>query len=144
MCYSAEISLLAYLVGLYGSSLLWQHNLKSEAIFYGWVIQMQLIEYLLWSNKSCNQTNVEITKWGVIINHLEPFVLWLAILYFRKQSVPDWLNNSMLMFALATVWYTQKAIESNESCTQVTEESEPHLYWAWTEGEYGGYIIQYF
>jgi len=140
MCYSAEVSLAAYLVGLYGCSILWQHNLKSEAVFYGWVVQMQLIEYLMWLNHDCGSNNREITKWGIIINHLEPFVLWLAIMYFQQVTLPRWLNVAMVLFGLVTIWYTKVVYNvpngSASSCTQVTEESKPHLYWAWNEGSY--------
>ena len=48
MCFSSEVSLLAYITGLSGSVALFAIDRKPEAFFYGTVIQIQLIEYLLW------------------------------------------------------------------------------------------------
>ena len=56
---------------------------------------MQLIEFLLWmtvksdNKKTCSspKTNKLISKIGIIINHLEPIVLWLSILIENFQNL---------------------------------------------------------
>ena len=83
MCFNAEISLATYLIGTIGSLKLWTAGFKPESLFYLWVVQMQLIEFLLWltidpqDNERClspfmSVFNSRISQLGVIINHLEP------------------------------------------------------------------------
>lgn len=42
MCFNAKVSLITYIIGMLGSYYLYQTNHKPEAIFYGFVIQMQI------------------------------------------------------------------------------------------------------
>ena len=60
MCFNKDVSILSYLIGFTGCILLYYRDYKIEGLFYLFIIQMQLIEYLLWLNNSCNlivQTN---------------------------------------------------------------------------------------
>lgn len=143
MCFSAEVSLTAYAAGMLGSYYgLYAKGFIPEAIFFAWVTQMQLIEYFLWQSQPCQQQhsssssmlrNKQISKLGIIINHLEPVVLWLAIMaYLPNNSMPQFVQAWMLAFLLATWVYTRNVLDSTE-CTTVTEESAPHLYWKWNE-----------
>lgn len=52
MCFNERISILAYLAGMSGSGALWHINRKPEALFFGWVSHMQLIEYFLWKKST--------------------------------------------------------------------------------------------
>ena len=45
MCYNEKISLLSFLTGIAGSISLASLKLIPESLFYGWVSNMQLIEY---------------------------------------------------------------------------------------------------
>lgn len=142
MCFNARISLTTYIVGMIGSFLLWQKNYKPEALFYFWVIQMQLIEYFIWNNLSCSATNNYITKAGIIINHTEPIVLWLGILYFSKLKLDNWVNFLMLGFIILTFFYTKSIFDN--SCTTITKESSPHLHWLWNSGQNAKIYYTYF
>ena len=162
MCFNAPVSLFTYIFGMYFSYILYVKGFKAEALFYGWVIQMQLIEYFLWKNQpsclvqartksGCSRTphddiitenNIFISKIGIFINHLEPIVLWLAILYFYGR-LPNSINYIMILFCIFTFYYTKNAIESNEY-TIVTPESEPYLHWKWNYENNHTYYYIYF
>lgn len=135
MCFNAEVSIGAYIIGLFGCYYLYTKGFIIEAIFYAWVAHMQLIEYFLWKNQPCNpvseitENNIKISKAGIIVNHLEPFILWGAILYFSSKKLPNTLNYFMIVFAIITYNYVKSVYK--ERCTTVTEESKPHLYWEW-------------
>ena len=58
MCFNAPVSLTTFLIGIIGSIRLFYLNYKAEAIFYAWVVLMQLIEFFLWRNQPCNKTNL--------------------------------------------------------------------------------------
>jgi len=147
MCFNEQVSLGTYIIGLIGVILLYKNNYIPEAIFYAWVIQMQLIEYFLWKNQPCQGESEEINKKisvvGIIVNHLEPIVLWIAVLLFGKK-LPKSINMLMLGFVIATVLYTKNSLDENE-CTTVTPESSPHLFWKWNKDEktHGAYYLYF-
>jgi hypothetical protein len=139
MCFNDRVSITTYLVGIAGCiNLYFNYDLKVEAIFYGWVVQMQLIEYFLWNNQTCNKMNEITTKTGVIVNHLEPVILWIAILLLSNKTLPNWINILMILYVIATIYYTKNIEKSKIKCTKVTKESNPHLYWGWNDSHYSG------
>jgi hypothetical protein len=146
MCFNAQVSASAYVIGVLGSLMLFRRGRIPEAIFYFWVVQMQLIEYILWLNQgvsegnpSCGVINETATKLGVCINHLEPIVLWIAIKMFSPKKLPVYIDVIMMVFLCLTVLYTRGVFKNSmtNSCTTVTLESSPHLHWKWTQGSYG-------
>lgn len=141
MCFNSTVSLLTYIIGMTGSYKLYTLNFLPESIFYAWVTQMQLLEYILWSLQPCNvkpivtDKNIQATKIATVVNHLEPFVLWFAILYFSNIKLQDNINQYMYIYAFLTVLYTYNVLNTTE-CTTVTKESDPHLHWKWNGGPY--------
>ena len=133
MCFNPHVSLATYMIGTLGSFLLYKHGRIPEALFYAWVVQMQLVELLLWKSQDCSQTNVDVSKAGIIINHLEPVMLWLAI----PRTLPVHVQLLMGLYLAATAWYTRKVFTETQ-CTTVTPDSAPHLYWRWNEGVNAG------
>jgi hypothetical protein len=119
----------------------------AEAVFFAWVIQMQLIEYFLWKSQPCNNEsatfNVQTTKIGIVVNHMEPIVFWLAILHFSKRRLPHIVNLVMIMFIVHTIIYTKRVLQSAE-CTTVTPESDPHLHWKWNDAKHNKWYYSFF
>jgi len=139
MCFNAEVSISTYILGLIGSFILYKKGYPKEAILYFFVIQMQLIEYFLWKNQTCNSFNKFITKIGIILNHLQPIILYLLIKYFNDgQSfiLPKWLDLFMVIFVIMTIYYTKYVM--NDDCSLITVESNPHIEWLWNNKNYGG------
>lgn len=127
MCFNEQVSIITYVIGLLGCINLYvNYDKKVEAIFFGWVVQMQLIEYFLWKNQSCNQKNINTTKTGIIINHTEPIVLWISILVLSKNVLPDYVNLLMLVFTIITYIYTKDVFV--DKCTK---KEGKHLVWEW-------------
>jgi hypothetical protein len=139
MCFSAHVSITAYLAGVLGSLRLWlAAGRPAEAAFYAWVVHMQLVEYFLWQSQPCQtaqqvRLNKGVSQVGVIVNHLELIVLWLAVSRFSRHRLPLWLDAFMLAFVAASMAYTGMVLPGVK-CTTVTEESAPHLHWRWNEG----------
>lgn len=153
MCFNAEVSLLTYVVGLVGCSILFLDkniNYKPEALFLFWVVQMQLIEFVLWKNQpsgqllginSCNTINRYTSKIGLLINNSEPLILWIAIILFSKKKLPVWLHGIMLLYMSSSVLYNYNI---DDSCTTTTVESLPHLKWKWNNGSYSFIFYTFF
>ena len=83
MCYNKDISLYTYIIGLVASYLLIKKQNKTLKIL-GWffmvLIQMQLIEYFLWTNNKCNTRNIHLSILGALFNFIQPILLYLAIM----------------------------------------------------------------
>jgi hypothetical protein len=137
MCFNEKVSIITYIFGIIGCiNLYFNLNLKIEAIIFAWIIQMQLIEYFLWNNQSCNQINIDVTKVGIIVNHLEPIVLWITILALSTHKLPDYVNILMILFVIVTYLYTK-----NIFLDKCTLKKNNNLIWEWNRGEYN--IIYY-
>ena len=169
MCFNEKVSLSTWVTGMAGSAVLYKLDKLPEAIFYGTVIQMQLVEYFLWKNQPednististkctkcqlpktnlCNNTNKTVTKVGTVINHMEPIMLFSGILLFSKKQLPISIIIFMILFIVVSIGYTSFIFNNandNESmgCSIVTDDSSPHLNWQWNHNEYNNiyYII---
>lgn len=142
MCFNSEVSIATYITGIIGCVLLLRHNLYIEALFYFWVVQMQLIEFVLWNNQDCGIINKVTSKIGLIFNHLEPIILWIGVYLFSKKIIPEWVHYLLILYFILTLFYSYNVY--NDDCTQVTEASKPHLLWKWNNGPYHIYYYIFF
>ena len=136
MCFNATLSITTYFLGELGCLLLACLGYLPESMFLSSVVQMQLVEFFLWklpcSNQESISLNCAVTQVGIVINHIEPFVLWIGIHKYGGLPLPQWLDYATGSFLAITTWYTY-AICMPANCTQVTPQSYPHLYWEWNE-----------
>jgi len=143
MCFNAEVSMATYLFGMMGCFFLFQKKHYIEAITFMCVLQMQLIEFFLWRLQHPTQCSLNklFAYAGIIINHLEPVVLYLAILYFARHRLPPWTHWIVFIYMITATFYVARSLKK-QSCVVATLTSNPHLYWNWTHGKY--YQIFYF
>lgn len=138
MCFNESVSLQTYLIGMFGSLVLYQTQ-PALGAFYVTVVQMQLIEFLLWRCQACTNLNAFATGAGIVINHLEPLVLYLMV----ARSLPMPVHMLALVYTLVTIKYTSKALRK-KLCTTVTETSSPHLHWQWNYEDGNGVYYMVF
>ena len=146
MCFNKEVSIITYIIGMVGCIILFMNkkdNFIPHAIFFIWVIHMQLIEFFLWINQKCSNINKNISTVGIVINNLEPIILWLSIMAFSNKILPYWIHIVMGIFIIATIYITTISIKER-NCTIKTPESAPHLQWKWNEGKYKSYYYMFF
>lgn len=143
MCFNKDISIISYLIGISGCILLYYREYKIESLFYAFVIQMQLIEYLLWLNNSCNWINKLITKIGIVFNHLQPIILYILIIYYNsninKYSL-NFINFIIIFYFISTIAYLSYNYKLLNSCT-VGIENEKELFWEIQYGDFKKYYI---
>jgi hypothetical protein len=147
MCYNKDVSIGTYILGIVGCYNLYiNYGYKVEAIFFAWVVQMQLIEYFLWENQVCNDTNKITTNVGAIVNHAEPVILWIAILLLSSKQLPHWVNLLMAIFIIVSIFYTKYILDDlkDDNCTNITPESKPHLFWKWNNKKYAQIYYAFF
>ena len=135
MCFSAQVSALAYVVGNTGSLVLYRAGHRVEALFFSYVLQMQLVEFFLWALQPCpNKYNTFVSKVGSIVNSLEPIFLWGSIVKFSHRKLPRLAHSLVGLFSVATLFYNKRLLSTE--CTTVTPQSYPHLHWKWNEYDY--------
>ena len=68
MCFSKEVSLATFIIGVLGGFLCYSVNspdYKIIGLFFGFVSLMQGIEYLLWCHQTCDTYNKILTNAGI-------------------------------------------------------------------------------
>ena len=144
MCYNKDISIYTYIIGLVSSFLLLRNenkNLKIVGSFFIVVIQMQLVEYFLWTNTKCNIKNRTISTIGALLNVIQPILLYLAIYYYNKDITNENKNImtiTIIIYVLALLLYSLNLFPIG--CSIVTEVSAPYLQWGWFYKKYPNFI----
>ena len=144
MCYNKDISIYTYIIGLIASYFLLRNDKKDLQIlgcFFIVIIQMQLVEYFLWTNNTCNSKNITITNIGAFLNLIQPFILYLAILYYNKDITNQnkkILNIAIFLYLLSLLLYSLNLFPIG--CSRVTSISSPYLQWGWMYKKYPNFI----
>jgi hypothetical protein len=142
MCFNAPVSAFTYMIGMIGSVALARKGLLAESLFTIVTVQMQLGEFILHLNDSCNSLNVLTTHCLIQVNHFEPVALWIGILIARRRNMPAFVHAIMCAFLIVSAVYTSFVI--NDECTLVTEGSGGHLYWAWNDAQFSTAYYTFF
>jgi hypothetical protein len=144
MCFSAPVSIAAFITGMTFSYLLYLDNdvsYKIIGLFFGFVVIMQLIEFLLWTHQYCDLYNKSVSVVGMILNYTQPIVLGLLLLYFYK-NMPT-LNNKiikvlLIIYTTTTILYISQFIYEKHKCT--LKKDNPYLLWNWMNMNYSNII----
>jgi len=137
MCYDKQTSITTYSIGTISSLLLLNStnvSYKIAGVFFLFVSQMQMIEYLLWNDYTCNKFNINISNFGSVLNHAQPIILYLALRYYNK-NLNDFqkniLNLIISIYIISLILYSRNVYPLD--CTTITNDNPPHLYWTWNE-----------
>jgi hypothetical protein len=141
MCYSKELSLKSFLVGLITSILLIHFGNKDKqksnlfiGLFFIFVSLMQLVEYSLWNDINCNTgENTFVSKLAPVLNHMQPiiFILLASYLLSSKNIIR---NNVVLLLNIIYIVYCiykyyNYILTKESNCTGTN--SDNHLDWPW-------------
>ena len=134
MCFSAEISLITFIVGIIGSLLCISLGKPIDKIigyYFIFVSLMQCIEYLLWNHQKCDNYNRFLSILGMVLNHLQPIVLGLLILYFNKNVSTKIMYIIMFLYLCIIIPYSIQFLNNKKlECTIKTSKNH-HLIWIW-------------
>jgi hypothetical protein len=134
MCYSEEVSLATFLIGIFGSICVYTLGSTFDhivAFFLGYVAFMQAIEWLLWRHQQCDDYHKQVSVAGMILNWSQPIVLGGLILGLSpRKEYTSIIIASMASYFAYSIYYIRQ-YTSNLQCTQPKDE-DPHLVWNWT------------
>ena len=146
MCWSRDVSILAFTL-IIGSCLLLKKFGNPEyrqynnilCYFFIFVGLMQLVDFFMWIDLKCNKGyNKVATVLGMILNYLQPFILFMLVLIFTKINnkliiIAKYLNYGYLVIIIGLfIHYIITTIYSKTGfCSVVNKEG--HLKWLWTK-----------
>ena len=144
MCFSENVSLFAFIIGIWGSMMVYSLGKiydKILGLFLAFVSSMQLIEFFLWRNQTCDDYNYFITMTGMILNHLQPIVLGLLILWLNPTlSTQDTNTIFCILFVYLCVFLPYSwQFMYDPQCTLKNKNN--HLDWKWNMKSY--YFLAY-
>lgn len=158
MCWSRDVSIMAFTL-IVGGSLLLKNFGNPEykqynniiAYFFIFVGLMQLVDFFMWIDLKCKKGYNNIaTISGMILNYLQPFILFILILIFTKIKTENkqpiikfskYLNYGYLAVIVGLfIHYITTTIRSKTRfCSGVN--SEGHLKWFWSDKYVSWYFL---
>ena len=135
MCFSANMSIISFVVGLIGSILVCTLDGPSNKIlglFLGFVSFMQFLEYLLWKHQECNNQNKFLSKIALWFNHMQPIVFGLLIILFNSSLVITfYVVLIIFIYTCGMIPYSIQYFRNNITNIQCTIKNltTQHLSW---------------
>ena len=156
MCYTAEDSLIAYIIGTTTNIYLFLNSRNNDekvlSLTFLFVSQMQLFDYIFWKNKECNKSNKLSTKFAIIFNHLQPVVLFLLLKYF-KYDMENYTNIIFYLYLVIGIIYTvinwpkyNCNIEDINCCSLPlrANNNKSVINWQWNKNKYNEIMYSLF
>jgi len=136
MCYTENDSLIAYVINFITSIMVYIYSnddhLKVLSIFFMFVGQMQIFDYIFWKNQSCNEINKLTTKLAILFNHMQPIILLLLqYIYGFELSIVSIIT--IIVYSLVGIFYTFNAF-NKVNCTLPFNGV---MDWKWNKQDYG-------
>ncbi len=134
MCYSPESSITTFLIVLGVCVYLWLRGgnvNKTIAIILFFISLMQLIEFFIWKNLECTDTNKYISLLIPITLFLQPVMVLTTIIYFNSGRLSPTFYKTLLGIWFVTAPLFIKWMEKGfNKCTTVGPNG--HLVWPYT------------
>lgn len=148
MCFSEKASIISFTVGIIGSLLCISLPTITDKIigsFMGFVSLMQLVDFFIWRHQKCDDYNKILSFIGMALNHLQPIVLGIAILYFNNKTTHKKIIFLLLFLYLCIIIpYSLEFIQDkNNHCTLKNRKSK-HLLWNWNNQNYASIVYPLF
>lgn len=144
MCWSKEISLATFILGMAGVVYLYQRNGPNDrwiAIFGGTVVMIQLAEFFMWSDLACGATNKWASIFAMLVLVAEPVANMLGGIYFSSSPYKKFLKCGLVAYAVFILWayfgsFRNREIEwcGTTSCGQKMLGRQCNLSWKFVHG----------
>jgi hypothetical protein len=142
--------MITFLIGFIGSIFVYNSGSVTHKIFgtfLGFVSFMQLIEYLLWKHQTCDNYNRFLSITAMIINHLQPVVLGMAILFFNKKmtsSTISYILGIMIIYLCVIIPYSMQFLRNKTLLCTIKNNKTQHLLWNWNHLPNSSIVYTYF
>ena len=134
MCFDAKTSLLTFSVSVTTAIYLFYQSFKDRSKnskFFSVVIiligLMQLLEFFIWSNQTCDNTNHNLSLLILVLITLQPIVGLNYYNYLFKSFDQHYVTMYSIIYGLFTT-YILKHLKKIKQCSKPTKES-CRLHW---------------
>ena len=134
MCWNKETSIISFILGTVINLAVLLY-FKTEAIsiiciIWEFVLLMQLAEYYIWTDQTCGKTNKNATKAALILNLLQPLVVFLILI--GKFQGSTLLKNVASIIIFAYICFMMLKLNENTEYTCVKPSTKcRHLNFRW-------------
>jgi len=137
MCYDKETSIKTYVIGVILSLCLFYKGDKYDkhiAIFSFVFIQMQLVEYFMWSDQDCGKINHYASIFSHILIMLQPFAVLIPTFIFNTLLIPK--SYLYILLLLSTLPLIEVIMMYNNMKKKLCskEKETGHLEWEFVNG----------
>ncbi len=138
MCVSLEVSILAYLIGFPAFLYLITYkniNLKWIGIVFSYIVQMQLLEALMWYDSDCTKGLNQWSSWiAYYFTIFQPLASYLVAMLFLDQSKRYWLTLFFIPYFVLLIRHIYHYQPSQEDlCTKPYQGDKNWLIWNWSK-----------
>tara|TARA_B100001063_G_C16777756_1_gene567178 strand:+ start:9232 stop:9951 length:720 start_codon:yes stop_codon:yes gene_type:complete len=134
MCFDAKTSLLTFFVSVTTAIYLFYQSFKAKtknSKFFSVVIiligLMQLLEFFIWRNQTCDNTNHNLSLLILVLITLQPIVGLNYYNYLYKSFNQHYVTMYSIIYGLFTT-YILKHLKKIKQCSRPTKES-CRLHW---------------
>uniref|UniRef100_A0A6C0LTG4 Uncharacterized protein n=1 Tax=viral metagenome TaxID=1070528 RepID=A0A6C0LTG4_9ZZZZ len=133
MCWNKEVSMLTFIIAITGCIYLYYRNNNNDrwvALFGGTIAMIQLAEYFMWSNQSCNDINKLASMLALLVLVLEPAMNMIGGMIFEKSYSDRKILKVLLLSYIVYVIAIYLSIKEKQIkwCGHKSRES-CHLRW---------------
>ena len=132
MCFSAEASIITYILGSIASLYLLITGDKFDkhiGLFSLVFIQMQLAEFFMWIDQNCGYINHYASIFVSYILFLQPYSILLGAILFKTTNIP--LNLLYLFFLFFIVFFLKISYEIFTNKRKLCSKSINNGYLSW-------------
>jgi len=160
MCFSEEVSLFSFIIGIVGSALCISLGETLDKIVgwgLGFVSLMQGIEFLLWRHQKCDWWNRILSLFGMLFNHLQPLVFVIIVSAFNPfitKTDRTIILTILGIYLIAIIPYSIPFITDptlqctlkfkNAKFAQGQGQGQGHLLWEWNNMKYSTLVYSLF
>lgn len=134
MCISLEVSLVSYVLGIIMFMLVYKRNKYNDkwmAIFMIYILQMQLLEVIMWLDQKCEGYNQKASMIAYFFTIFQPLANYLTMLYILGiNETTKRITFLMVPYFIASLFYMKENYPTEkELCTK--PENDCWLEWKW-------------
>ena len=137
MCFNAETSIAAFIVGLLCCIYIFTRGVTNNIVYdkvlgivLFFIVIMQLLEYFLWKNQDCGNVNQIVTIVLIIALYLQPVINYIVkYKYYPELRKYNKIPIIVVVFTIVTILMLKELIQNKEKLCSTKDKQSCRLAW---------------
>ena len=146
MCYSAESSILSFLIGFPACLYLLQsknNTNKHVGLFLLSVVMMQFLEFLMWIDQKCGFLNSFASRSIVLVLYLQIYTIFLGGYLYNTLNIPKTLLKIIvIILTFGLIYFLTNYIDKRKWCSKPNKDKS--LQWVYQNNVPIYFVYAYF